>query len=177
MNKTVFYTGTPSLLLLFILSRVYGSVTNNNGLWIGWLDLLTPSFTISLNHNQLIIHSQSSAEPFFLVSRGLAPFSFSFYDWLLIYDWTTYIASRRIYRKHIRCENHIEYASSSIVLFTACCIAKKIIRLLPAYPLPRECVYRVVTQQRVYISQYLKFLLFNSIGRRSDFLSRCRLDT
>jgi hypothetical protein len=28
-------------------------VTNNNGFWIGWLDLLTPSFTTSLNQNQL----------------------------------------------------------------------------------------------------------------------------
>jgi hypothetical protein len=28
-------------------------VTNNNGLWIGWLYLLTSTFTISLNHNQL----------------------------------------------------------------------------------------------------------------------------
>jgi hypothetical protein len=36
-----------------ILSRVYGCVTNNIGFWIGWLDLLTSSFTISLNHNQL----------------------------------------------------------------------------------------------------------------------------
>jgi hypothetical protein len=27
-------------------------VTNNNGFWIGWFDLLTPSFTITLNHNQ-----------------------------------------------------------------------------------------------------------------------------
>jgi hypothetical protein len=27
-------------------------VTNNNGFWIGWLDLLTPSCTISFNHNQ-----------------------------------------------------------------------------------------------------------------------------
>jgi hypothetical protein len=26
-----------------MLSRVYGSVTNNNGFWIGWLDLLPPS--------------------------------------------------------------------------------------------------------------------------------------
>jgi hypothetical protein len=46
-----------------ILSRVY--------VWIRWLDLLTPSCTISLNHNQ------SSTEPFFLDRRGLAPFSFS----------------------------------------------------------------------------------------------------
>jgi hypothetical protein len=27
-------------------------VTNNSRFWIGWLDLLTPSCTISLNHNQ-----------------------------------------------------------------------------------------------------------------------------
>jgi hypothetical protein len=37
-----------------ILSRVYCSVTNNNGLWIRWLDLLTHSFTIliiAINYN------------------------------------------------------------------------------------------------------------------------------
>jgi hypothetical protein len=32
-----------------ILSLVRRYVTNNNGFWIGWFDLLTPSFTISLN--------------------------------------------------------------------------------------------------------------------------------
>jgi hypothetical protein len=31
----------------------YCSVTNNNRFWIGWLHLLTPSFTVSVNHNQL----------------------------------------------------------------------------------------------------------------------------
>jgi hypothetical protein len=36
-----------------ILSRIYGSVTNNNGFWIRLLDLLTTSVTIYLNHNQL----------------------------------------------------------------------------------------------------------------------------
>jgi hypothetical protein len=36
-----------------ILSRIYGSMTNNNGFWIWWLYLLTPSCTISLNHNPL----------------------------------------------------------------------------------------------------------------------------
>jgi hypothetical protein len=35
------------------MPRVYGSVTNNNGFWIGWLDLLTASFTVTHNHNQL----------------------------------------------------------------------------------------------------------------------------
>jgi hypothetical protein len=35
------------------MSRVRSSMTNNNGFRIGWLVLLTPSFTITLNHNQL----------------------------------------------------------------------------------------------------------------------------
>jgi hypothetical protein len=48
-----------------------GSVTNNVIL-IWWLDLLTPSCTITHNH------SQSTAEPFVLECRGLAPFSFWF---------------------------------------------------------------------------------------------------
>jgi hypothetical protein len=38
-----------------ILSRIHGSVTNNNGFSIGWLDLLTPSFTITLHRNQYTI--------------------------------------------------------------------------------------------------------------------------
>jgi hypothetical protein len=42
-----------SLCPLKILSRVRGSVTDHNGFWIGWLDLLTPSFTITLNYNNL----------------------------------------------------------------------------------------------------------------------------
>jgi hypothetical protein len=54
--------------LFMLLSYVRGSVTNNIGFWIWWLDLLTPSFTISLNHNYN--NSQS------IFCRGLAPFSF-----------------------------------------------------------------------------------------------------
>jgi hypothetical protein len=44
----------------YILSRVFGFVTNNNGFWIGWLDLLTPSLynlsliTISYKNSQSI---------------------------------------------------------------------------------------------------------------------------
>jgi hypothetical protein len=38
---------------IVISSRVYVSVTNNNGFWIGWLDLLTHYFTASFNYNQL----------------------------------------------------------------------------------------------------------------------------
>jgi hypothetical protein len=32
--------------------HVFRAVTSNNGFWIGWLNLLTPSFTITLNHQQ-----------------------------------------------------------------------------------------------------------------------------
>jgi hypothetical protein len=49
--------------LLRILSRAYGSVTNNNGFWVRWLDLLTPSSTTTLNRNKFIItHNTPSAQ-------------------------------------------------------------------------------------------------------------------
>jgi hypothetical protein len=32
--------------IFIMLSRVYDSVINNNGCWVGWLDLLTPSFLL-----------------------------------------------------------------------------------------------------------------------------------
>jgi hypothetical protein len=50
-----------------VLSRVPLSVTNKNGSWIGWLYLWTPSFTISLNHNQW-------QQPTFNDCLRLAPF-------------------------------------------------------------------------------------------------------
>jgi hypothetical protein len=43
----------PSGFPTDILSRIRGSMTNNNGFWIWWLDLLTTSFTVSLNRDQL----------------------------------------------------------------------------------------------------------------------------
>jgi hypothetical protein len=88
-------------LLLLLLSRVYGSVTNNNGFWIGWLDLLTPCSTITLNQNQLkqlAINLQPNPSSLTvedsLHSRSTTDFKF---------DWTTYKVSRRTHRKHIRC--------------------------------------------------------------------------
>jgi hypothetical protein len=36
-----------------VMSRVYCSVTNNNGFWIGSLDLLTPSFLITINYSAI----------------------------------------------------------------------------------------------------------------------------
>jgi hypothetical protein len=93
----------------YILSRIYGSVSNNNVLWVRRLDLLT-HFT--LVNSITIIQNQSSAEPISFECRGLAPFSFSSYDCLLIYHWTTYIVPKRLHRKHLRwpamdiCEPH-----------------------------------------------------------------------
>jgi hypothetical protein len=60
------------------LSRVRGAVTNNNGFWIGRLDLLPPLLqslliTIKYNNSQSIFSRT-------LDCRGLAPFSFSLYD-------------------------------------------------------------------------------------------------
>jgi hypothetical protein len=49
----VLYVNEHIVTLINILSRVYGSVINNNGFWIGLLDLLTPFLTIIRNHNQL----------------------------------------------------------------------------------------------------------------------------
>jgi hypothetical protein len=45
----------PILASCSSLSRVYGCMTNNNGVWIGCLDLLTPSLqplVIAIPHNQ-----------------------------------------------------------------------------------------------------------------------------
>jgi hypothetical protein len=61
----------------FILSRVWGSVTNNNGFWIGRLDLLTASFTITHNHNHL-----QELKINLLPRSHSVPVRISFYDWL-----------------------------------------------------------------------------------------------
>jgi hypothetical protein len=50
------------------------------------------------------------------------------------------------------CELHRKNTFSIIFVFTARCIATEVIRLLTKYSLPWECVYRVVAQQRVYMS-------------------------
>jgi hypothetical protein len=85
-----------SLIIPIILLGVYDSVTYN-GFWIRWLDLLTPSFTISLNHNQ---------SKWFPVNLQPNPSSLSAEDSLHSRSHSAiddYIVSRRIHRKHIRC--------------------------------------------------------------------------
>jgi hypothetical protein len=68
---------------------------------IGFIDTFV---TISLNHNQLTItHNKSSAEPFFLDCRRLAPFSFSFYDWLLSQSQRVRVTLQlAVYRQSVR---------------------------------------------------------------------------
>jgi hypothetical protein len=67
-----------------------------------------------------------------------------------------------------------------LLLFTARWIATEVIWLLPAYSLSRECVYRVVAQQRVYISQYhtptlpnKEWMSSNSMEHRSWEVNSC----
>jgi hypothetical protein len=50
-----------SRLRVFILSRVRGSVTNNNEFWIGWLDLLTILRKIIINTELSLIYTLSSS--------------------------------------------------------------------------------------------------------------------
>jgi hypothetical protein len=78
-----------------ILSHVYGSATNNNGVWIEWLDLLTPSFTISHNHNRLQKLTISfQPNPFSLTAEDSPPFiSRSTPPLILVY--TPYMVSKR----------------------------------------------------------------------------------
>jgi hypothetical protein len=76
-----------------IFSRVYGCVTKNNGFWIGCLDLLTPSFTIPLNHNQFTT-SQINLQPNpssltaedSLHFRSRSTTDFWVWVWVLCYD-------------------------------------------------------------------------------------------
>jgi hypothetical protein len=73
-----------------ILSRVYGSVTNNNGFWMDdciYEHFLVQSLLITINYKT---HIRSSAELFFLACWWLAPFSFSFYDSLLTWNSVLY---------------------------------------------------------------------------------------
>jgi hypothetical protein len=138
-----------------ILSLVYGSVVNNNGVWIGWLDLLTPSCTITRNYN----NSQSSGELFFLYCRELAPFSFSLWFYSVLYylynleadPWKTSVAQQWIYA------NHIENTSCdtvSILHLQHHCIATEVIRILSAYSLSRECLPGRCLEMGLHVTIY-----------------------
>jgi hypothetical protein len=77
-----------------MLSRVYGYVTNNNGFWIGWVVLLTASFTITSNHNHFLQElTIFSSTPSSLTAKDL-PHSRS----SLIPFCIAYVALRRTHR-------------------------------------------------------------------------------
>jgi hypothetical protein len=84
-----------------ILSRVWGSVTNNNGLWIGWLDLLALLLqlqSIITAHNQWLPETRSI--PYWTISvcsytvADLVPIyesvtsSASVVCWVMLRSWT-----------------------------------------------------------------------------------------
>jgi hypothetical protein len=134
-------------------------VTSNNGVWIGWLDLLiTPlqSLVISVNYNK------TSAEPFLLDCRGLAPFWFSDFNLFS----TTYIVSRRTHIKYPLPRNgymrtHIESTSCntcSIVAYVYCgrCIAMGLLCFW--FRICCGLAYRVDPWQWIYTSHY-EFLI------------------
>jgi hypothetical protein len=52
-NVTFHFRAELQGAYFYILLRGRGPVTNNNGFWIGGLNLLTTSFQSSLNHTQL----------------------------------------------------------------------------------------------------------------------------
>jgi hypothetical protein len=143
----------PFLVMLGILLHSRDTATrhrNNNGFWTGWLDLLTTSFTITINYkNSQSIFSRTllpwlpRTRPILVLSHSLFLVLILFGSVPLIESWcgsieNTYVAQQWIYA------NHVENISTSIVIFTAPYIATEVIRLLTVYSLLLECVYRVV---------------------------------
>jgi hypothetical protein len=72
--------------------------------------------------------------------------------------------SSQTLRKHIRCpamhicephRKHLLRHWFYFCIYSACCVRTEVIRLLPAYSLPRECVYRVIAYKWVYMSLYV----------------------
>jgi hypothetical protein len=63
LQNTRIYCSTTSChfsVCTELISRVHSAVNNNNGFWIGRLDLLTTSVTFSLNHNQWLPKTRST---------------------------------------------------------------------------------------------------------------------
>jgi hypothetical protein len=109
-----------------ILPRVYGSVTNNIGFWIRWLDLLMPSFTIALNHIQWHIQQLTITDYLQLAPVWLDYDCLLFYcDWLrsdlrvnyewrmnyesiLMYEWMRSYLNGRLYSLAVSMEVSVE---------------------------------------------------------------------
>jgi hypothetical protein len=72
-----------TLMCYILLSRVYGSVTNNNESSIRWLDLVTPSYTISLILNQFEAKLSSLTAEDSVYSRSTT----DFWVWVWVWVW------------------------------------------------------------------------------------------
>jgi hypothetical protein len=104
-TELVFYAG-------IIVSRVRGSMTNNNGFWIGWLDLLAlllQLLSILTAHNQWL--SATRSIPYWTTSV----FSSTVTDLVLIYESVTYESLRTNeewrMKTHLRLNSRINYVS------------------------------------------------------------------
>jgi hypothetical protein len=107
---------------------VYGCVTNNNGVWDWMIGFIDHSFTITLNHNQL----QE-------LTINLQPNSSSWND-----EDSLHFRSLSVLYYFYSLEAEPQKTPLPLLLYLQRrCIATEIIPLLPAYSLPRECVYRV----------------------------------
>jgi hypothetical protein len=158
-------------------------VTNNNGFCIGWLDLLTPSCTISRNHNHLQEHnfqpnhsSLTAEDSLHSRSRSHSTTDVWFTSRLFMSSRDGSIENISVAQQWIYA-NHMENTSSSIVVFTARCIATEVIRLLPAYSLSRKRAHWIAAQQRVHMSQYWQKILIHVTdirARRWDYTSNIR---
>jgi hypothetical protein len=71
----------------YVLSRVRGSVTNNNGFWIGWLNLLTLLLQLHLiTITYITAHNQWLSKTRSIPSWTVSVFSSFVIDLVLIYE-------------------------------------------------------------------------------------------
>jgi hypothetical protein len=80
------------------LWRVQGSMSNKNGFWIEWLDLLPPSLQLQTAHNQWLSKTRSipywttsvcsSAVTDFVLIYESVTCSASVVRWLTLHSWT-----------------------------------------------------------------------------------------
>jgi hypothetical protein len=153
------------LKFIWIFSRVRGFVTNNNGFWIRWLDLLTPFLqlqSIMTAHNLWLSETRSiphwTASVFFsAVSDSVLIYesvtsSVSAVRWLTLHSWTLNSLTTELrlpYERIYEFTNEISFITQDelkrdLQQFVCYCV----------YSLPRERAYWTVAQQWSRSSQY-----------------------
>jgi hypothetical protein len=84
-----------ALSLIYPLHKSLGHAKSSQSSLVVFWQQICNSLTVTTAHIK-----SSFQRPTPLYSFVLLQFLFSFYHWLPIYDWTTYIVSRRAHRKH-----------------------------------------------------------------------------